>query len=494
MTKNLASKAALGVKWSTASTIYSSVLQVVYTSVMGRLLDPTSFGIVAAAGVILRFGSYFAQMGMSQALIQKEEISTLEIRSAFTSSIVLGSLFFLIIFGLADFSTLLLDNDNIIDVVKVLSVNFVITGFSSTSQSLLRRDLFFKKIALIEIFSYTIFLMVGILCAASDLGVWSLVFATLSQSLIQACISYLLIRHNIIPFFNWQVYAPLFKFGGKVSIISFMEFLGSNLDTMLIGRFFNASLLGIYNRAFMLINLPLRYITMSISKVLFPTLSRIQNETEKLKEFFLFTLSFTSFLLFSISTGVFFSAEEIIISILGDGWFQAIFLLKILAFAAPLDLLSHFGGVFCEVRNELNRKMLLQFCYLIWLVFLFYLLKGEGVEGIAVAILIGELTRFLLYLILISRILNIDFKDYFKALKVLLANVLFIALMMLFVDKVILLFVDNHIIRLSVKMFFGILSLALSLKIPLNQELIKTIRDKNIKIAPLEKIFNILKV
>ena len=76
MSENLTSKTVHGIKWSYLSTLTNTVLQIGFTAIMARLLEPTAFGLVAMAGVVLRFGSYFSQMGVGQALIQKKDISS----------------------------------------------------------------------------------------------------------------------------------------------------------------------------------------------------------------------------------------------------------------------------------------------------------------------------------------------------------------------------------------------------------------------------------
>lgn len=92
--KNLTTTTLHSMTWTTAATVVTSVMQIGYTAVMARLLPPAAFGLVALAGVVLRFGTYFAQMGMAQAIIQKPELTEEDIRAAFTSSALLGVLFF----------------------------------------------------------------------------------------------------------------------------------------------------------------------------------------------------------------------------------------------------------------------------------------------------------------------------------------------------------------------------------------------------------------
>ena len=234
---------------------------------MARLLEPAAFGLVAMAGVILRFGSYFAQMGIERAVIQKKELNEEDIKASFTLSVFLGMIFFLILWFLAPLALYIFNNEEVVIVVKVMALSFLITGLSTTSLGLLKRNLNFRSIAVIEIASYVLgYLGIGITMAVLGFGVWSLVFAALSQAFFAAIIAYIFVRHNFA--FKLKDYKPLFSFGSKVTIISFFEFIGGSLDTLLIGRFLGASLLGIYNRAYTIVNLPLYNLYTSITRVL----------------------------------------------------------------------------------------------------------------------------------------------------------------------------------------------------------------------------------
>ena len=145
MTDNLTSKTLHGLKWSYLSTIVNSVLQIGFTAIMARLLEPAAFGLIAMAGVILRFGSYFAQMGVGSALIQKKEISDEDVRAAFTSALFLGILFCVLVWLCAPFAIYIFDNEKVIPIVRVMALSFVITGLSTTALSLLRRNMKFRS-------------------------------------------------------------------------------------------------------------------------------------------------------------------------------------------------------------------------------------------------------------------------------------------------------------------------------------------------------------
>ena len=416
MTDNLTSKTLHGLKWSYTGTVINSILQIGFTAVMARLLEPADFGMMAMAGVILRFGTYFAQMGVGSALIQKKEISDEDVRAAFTSGLFLGILFFVLVWFCAPFAIFIFDNEKVIPIIRVMALSFVITGLSTTALSLLRRNLEFRSLAITEIISYVSgYGMIGITLAYNGFGVWSLVAGALSQSAFLTILSYMFSRHKLLFIYRWKYYKPLYSFGGRVSIISFFEFLGSNLDTLAIGHFIGAASLGIYNRAFMLVNLPMYYFTTSFSRVLFPSFSKVQKEIERLKKAYLSTIMLFSAILLPTCLGISVASREIVLLVLGGKWIAAIPVLQILAIAAFFNFLSHFGGVACDATATLNIKLLMQTIYVIILGILFYLMRGLSIREFAVAIVSAEFVRYVAYLFIVKQICNIKPMEYVHA-------------------------------------------------------------------------------
>lgn len=416
MNQSLTAKTLNGVKWTSIATASNTVMQIGYTAVMGRLLGPAEFGLVAMSALILRFGGYFANMGMAQAIIQKKELSHEDIRAAFTSGLLLGSAFFAIIWLLAPFSVYFLDNTQIVQVVRVMAISFLIGGFASTSNSLLRRGMEFKILSIAESSSYIIaYLVIGIGLAYSGYGVWSLVFATLSQSVIVAIVSYLFVRHNIQLLFSWKHYKPLFAYGSKMSFISFLEFLYSNMDTLLIGRFFGSSKLGIYNRAYNLIYLPLYFLTTSLSKVIFPSFSKIQLDREKLTDIYLSSITLIATILIPASVGVIIAGREIVLILLGNKWTESIPILQIICVAIPLSLITMFAGIVCDATASLRKKIILNVIYIQIILVLFYFLKDYGLKGFAAAIATGEIIKTFMYMYLMRQILIVDYKRLFSS-------------------------------------------------------------------------------
>ena len=413
--EGLTVKAARGMKWNILATVVNAVLQLGYISAMARLLEPEAFGLMALGMAVIRFGRYFAQMGVTQALIQKPELQPKEIRAAFTGSLVLGIFFFLIFFFGAPLANLVFADQDLKYVVRALALSFLVTGLSATAVGLLRRQLRFKALALADMAAYIIsYGIVGVPLALSGWGVWSLIFASLTQPLIQASVAYFYARHSIVPLFDWKVGLPLYRFGSQVSLISFFEYIGSTLDTFIIGRWMGSAFLGLYNRAYLLVNLPMEYFTGSISKVFLPAFSRMQEKLDRLKEVFLSAYSVMIFMILSLSLGIAAAADTIVTVVLGPDWADAIPLLQILAPAAALNFLSHLQGVLFEATAQLKDKMRIKGLYIFLLLGAFYVMKPYGMKGIAVAVLGSQLIFHLAYLMVTTRLFKMSIVSLVK--------------------------------------------------------------------------------
>ena len=144
--KNLTAKTIHGVSWNLVATVSNTILQIGYTAIMARLLSPSDFGLMAMAMVVIKFGDYFSKMGMAQTLVQKPDLSNDDIRSVFTTSIMMGLIFSALMFVFAPMFQYVFESEEVVPVIKVLSINFLLKGLSITALGLLGKELEFKKL------------------------------------------------------------------------------------------------------------------------------------------------------------------------------------------------------------------------------------------------------------------------------------------------------------------------------------------------------------
>ena len=183
-------------KWSLVAQVLNVATTVVTTAVLARLLDPATWGLVSMALVILRFGQYFARMGVGSALVQKPELTDDDIRAGFVSSVLLGAAVCVVVVVVAPFTHFVFKNPQVVPVARVMSLTFILDGAAITSGALLQRRLKFKVFAWMDTASYVVgYGGIAIVLAVLGYGVWSLVIAGLAQSAITAVLYYAATRH-----------------------------------------------------------------------------------------------------------------------------------------------------------------------------------------------------------------------------------------------------------------------------------------------------------
>ncbi len=429
MIENLSHKTLRGLKWSYLSTIAISVIQVGFTAVMARLLDPAAFGLVGMANIMLRFGSYFAQMGVGAAIVQKGTLDNAEIRAGFTLSLIFSVSFFVLTWFCAPLSEYLFQDSQVTPIVRWLAFTFVLTGLSTTSLSLLRAQLHFGLVAFVDILSFVVgYVGIGIALAFSDWGVWSLVFCSLAQAFIQVVLGYFFVRHSLLPLFDVQRFRGLFSYGSRLSIISFIQFLYYAIQPVVIGRYLGATVLGFFNNALRLTNLPLENLVTALTQVLFPAMSKVRAEPEKLKQAFCMAYTVLAIVIVPISVGILAGADDIVGALLGPKWEPSIVLVRILAVAAPFSLLSSVCGVVYDATANLTCKIRIEIGSIVGMCIACFGLLKFGVSWVVIGYTTVEIARFLLYGATMSRVVDLRFTDLNSKHVAILANAMMVGL------------------------------------------------------------------
>lgn len=411
--KNLTAKTASGMKWTYLSTVIMAVSTMVYTAVISRLLDPRAFGLMAVATMATVLGNFIARMGVAQAIIQKPDLDEEDVRAAATAALLLGAVCFAVMWVLAPTIAGYFRKPDAIPLLRYMGVSFFFVGLSMTSQGLLRRSLRFKELAIVRVARQVIgYLVVGLGLAFAGYGVASLVAAALVSSFLGWFLQYLYARHPLRPVFHRGPFMAIFSFGARSSFIRFLEYIGSNLDTLVVGRVVNAALLGQYNRAFILVNMPLtNYLATALTSVLFPGLSMIQDDPPRMRRAYVGLMSLGGLVLFPMCAGLAVAAPEAVQTVLGDQWDRAIPLVPWFALAAGFNVMSKFAELLAEARAELNKAMLLQGMYLVVLASMLYLAIGNGLWAFAAALGVGEVLRHVAYLVFMRRLVGLSVAD-----------------------------------------------------------------------------------
>lgn len=415
MTKNLRSKALKGGGWIFAGTFGQNLLQFLSFIILARLLTPDEFGVVSVALVIIGFLKIFTELGVGPAVVQRLNLTVKHIRTANTLSIVLGMLVAIGLYFSAVRISVFFEMPALADVVRLLSFTLPISALAVVGQSLLQRQLEFKRVAAYGFVSFFVgYTCVAIPMALKGYGVWSLVFAQLSQVFIMMITIHFTVKESNLYGFCFRSAKELLNFGLGYSIANIFSFFAVEGDNLIVGKFLSEKALGVYSNAYRLMSFPAMLIGGVIDKVLFPIFSSIQEDKERLARTYLQVLSFAMMIILPLTIYLYFFSPEIIRLLLGPQWDDAIVVFQILILALVFRLNYKFSDLLARAVGAVYRRALRQVIYAAAVIVGGYFGQFYGITGVAIGIGIAIMINYLLMLQLSQSLIRFSWKTVFN--------------------------------------------------------------------------------
>ena len=299
------------------------LLQSIATVTLARLLTPMDFGLVAMVTAITGLGQAFADLGLSEATIQRERITHDQVSTLFWINVAIGLALMLITIGLAPVLAWFYREPRLTAVTLVASMTFLIGGLRVQHDALLRRQMRFRSLAIRDVAACLISVPAAIIAAWKGAGYWSLLVLPLTFNLTQMILSWLAVGWIPgLPRRNTRV-GSLVAFGGKVAASYLICNITRSADNILIGWHWGAGPLGLYSRAYNLLLLPVRQLSAPASSVAIPAFSRTQSDPERFARYYLRAVSLILWITLPIFGFLFVGAVPVIVVVLGRKWIEA---------------------------------------------------------------------------------------------------------------------------------------------------------------------------
>lgn len=345
--------------WSAASNITAQGINFVVTIILARLLVPDDFGIIAISSVIVGVITLFQDLGMGAAIIQKKEIDEEHLATSFSVSVVAGLVIAVLIIGISPFVASFYDKSILKSIIMVSSIGFVLGPLVSIHNSILTKNLEFKKIGILNVVNQVLSGGISVALALTNFGVWSLVLGKLVAQLMMIPVYWKTAKW--IPKFRFRKssFHELFSFSSSLLGFNILNYFSRNFDNLVVGKYLGATTLGYYSVAYNLMLKPLQLISWSVGRVLFPTFSMIQDEKEKVRAAYTKVVRVISLVTFPMMTGLMIVAREFILTFYGAKWEPVVLPLQLLCIVGALQSVSTTGGtiILSQGRSDLILKL-----------------------------------------------------------------------------------------------------------------------------------------
>ncbi|MBA4141431.1 MAG: lipopolysaccharide biosynthesis protein [Nitrosospira sp.] len=338
----LREQAFSGFRWNASARLASQVITWAITLVVIRLLTPEDYGLLAMSTVFVMFFAAFSEFGLGAAVIQQADDDESLLPRVFGATLVIHFALAGVLVLAAPFIADFYGETRVTDVIRVLTLQFVLAAFAVIPNAQLQRRMEFRKRSLLDLSATVTASVTTLALAFAGVGVWALVAGTLvSQAWKTIGLNW------ISPFLRWPEFSvrgmrALLRFGGQVTASQLLWLFYTQIDMIICGRMLGKEATGFYAVAMHLASMPHQRVLGIINQVAFPTFSRMQYDVAKVGENVLLGTRILSFFAFPLMWGMSSIAPEIVEVILGPKWMPSVIPLQVLGLIMPLRMIANF--------------------------------------------------------------------------------------------------------------------------------------------------------
>jgi O-antigen/teichoic acid export membrane protein len=331
---NLKTKAAQGLKWQAVLLLGKQFISLTVFTVLARVLETSAFGLFALVGVYLAFVGMFVDQGIGMALIQRRDLTPEHKDTAFWFNIGCAAALCVGTVALANPVAALFKEPRLVPLLRWSSLGLVIGALSGIHTTLFTRAMDFRQIVLRNLIANAAGGAAGVGMALAGCGVWSLIGQQLVGTTIGTVFLWSISTYRPSLRFSLPHLRELFGFSVPVLVSSYLWYLSTSLDQIIIGRFAGMHTLGLYSVAGKIPNLANMATQQPLANVSLPSLSRLQDDHNKMRQTVSQGMELNAVISFAIFVGLAVVAPDLVPLLFGVKWAAAV---------APCSLLSLYA-------------------------------------------------------------------------------------------------------------------------------------------------------
>lgn len=409
--ENLSNKIISGTMWKFSERMISQGVTFVVSMILARILSPSDYGVIAIINIFIIIANVFLVSGLNTALIQKKDVSDLEFNTIFWCNVIIGLLLYLILFFCAPFIASFYSLPILIPTLRIVALKLPIFSYQSIQSAFVSRKMDFKKFFFATSIATIISAIIGISMAYAGFGVWSLIAQDLGYTVLSTFTLMSIVSWKPKFEFSLDNAKPLVKYGWKVMFTDFIGTIFNNLGNLIIGKTYTSTQLAYYSKGKQLPMLIRNNIFTTLISVLFPGMSSIGDDKNRVKKMSRKSISTLSFLIFPMMIGLIVTAEPLTIIMYTEKWLPIVPFVGIMCVEA---MISVVGTVTLQSIKAIGRSdvmLRLEFVKKTFLLLSVIIAMRFGVFAIAVTVPINGVLELLLNGLAAKKLIKYSIKE-----------------------------------------------------------------------------------
>lgn len=406
-----------GIKSQTLVTIILGVIEIVFFSIMSRILNQEDFGYFAIITAVTSILTTLTEVGMGSTLIQKKDPSEYFVSTAFTISFAFGAIASLSLFVAAPYFSKIMIGDGTLTVAfRLMALPLLLSNINSIARATMMRQLNFLRFGLYQIISYVLSNGIAVCVALRGHTFYAIIIAAVLNQLFLTILLYSFKTFRPTLRIYKEELSGIIVFGGWLTGSAIIRSISEQLDKFILARWMSVSALGAYNR-------PSGFISNITSKiygvfdvVLYPILSRIQDEQDRMNRSYQLSVVLTS--LFScVLMSIFILGSASIISIFfGSKWLNLVNVFQILSISIIAISYCRIADVFFRSSGAVKQYFWNRVISCLFTVLSLYIGCRYGIIGASIAFTISKYIDMIVKIIMFRRIISVNRSNLYKSL------------------------------------------------------------------------------
>jgi len=411
--ESLRSRTAKGMFWSFLDSFGVYLVRFGFSIVIARTLSPDDYGLMGMIVIFISLGQIVMQSGFSMALIQKKESDHRDFSTAFWFNVISAIIIYLVLFFSADAIAIFFAEPILVNITRIAALGIIINSLCSVQASVLMKRMDFKKLTWVNLTGALISGLTGLIMALQGYEVWALVFQTLMANVIYLIGLWTISDWKPQFVFDLKSFKSMFSFGYKILLQGLTDVIIAKSYFPLIGKYFSITQLGYYTNANRFWEIFINQTSRSVTRVLFPAFSTIQNERRKFNINYISSFNLLVLVMFLGSLLLVISSRPFVALALTDKWLPAVPFMQVFfldGFFFPLmifnqNILYSLGKGGQSLKIDIARKSVL-------LITIFVLFR-HGIMALIAGQVFSTLIALIWSELVVVRCRSISFREIF---------------------------------------------------------------------------------
>ena len=356
---NVQKKIFSSMLWRFGERFLAQIVTFIVSIILARLVAPDEFGSIALLMVFIEIADAFVIHGFSSALVQKKDADNVDFSSVFYFSIAFSMFAYGLCFVCTPLIACLYKNDSLIPLFRVLAIRIPISALNSVQHSYVQRNMLFRRFFFATLGGTIGSAVFGIALAYGGYGAWAIIGQYLGNTICDTIVLWFTVRWRPEKKFSWQRLKGLIGFGWKMLGSQLIHILYNRLSTLTIGMVYTSADLAFYDQGLKIPGIVETNIDTTINSVLFPAMSQLQDDKERLKYMVRKSISVCGLIIWPLMIGLAVLASDVVELVYGSVWLPCVVFMQVACLKLTLEPVqtANLQAVKALGRSDLYIKM-----------------------------------------------------------------------------------------------------------------------------------------